>query len=175
MSHYLSKTSVTLFMMKHNRSCYFTLFYLVRSHHRFILKENTGIQECGRLLSDPRTAQFGFHQLNNEVQRKFFRKYCLPSGSRSCGMPNSVSASKKASCRFSRLGLLNTRSMSTSLGRREWITAKNAKPVRQLGPKSFTSSPKRLEKTRGSQGHGVQQHGLQCIKHVCVFAETLGY
>lgn len=26
------------------------------------------------------------------------------------------------------------------------MTAKNAKPVRQLGPKSFTSSPKRLER-----------------------------
>lgn len=62
-------------------------------------------------------------------------------------MPNSVSANKKASCRFSRLGLLHTRSMSTRLGRREWITAKNAKPVRQLGPKSLTSSPRLLDKT----------------------------
>lgn len=36
--------------------------------------------------------------------------------------------------------------MSTKLGRRAWITAKNANPVRQLGPKSFTSIPRRLEK-----------------------------
>lgn len=60
-------------------------------------------------------------------------------------MPNSVSANKNASCKFSRLGLLHTRSMSTRLGRRALITAKKAKPVRQLGPKSFTSSPRHLQ------------------------------
>lgn len=68
-----------------------------------------------------------------------------PSGSRSCGMPSSVSANRKASCRFSLFGLPHTRSMSTTLGRRAWMTAKNANPVRQLGPKSFTAIPRRLE------------------------------
>lgn len=80
------------------------------------------------------------------VSVKCDRTCHLPSGSRSCGMPSSVSANKKASCRFCRLGLLHTRSMSTRLGRRAWITAKNANPVRQLGPKSFTSIPRRLER-----------------------------
>lgn len=65
-------------------------------------------------------------------------------------MPSSVSANKKASCRFSLFGLPHTCSMSIRLGRRAWITAKNANPVRQLGPKSFTSIPRRLKRTEHS-------------------------
>ena len=59
-------------------------------------------------------------------------------------MPSLVSANEKASLRLSRLGRRWMRSRSTRLGRRAWITAKNAIPVRQLGPKSFTSMPRCL-------------------------------
>lgn len=86
------------------------------------------------------------------------RKHNLPSGSRSCGMPSSVSANKKASCRFSRLGLLHTCSMSTRFGRRALITAKNANPVCQLGPKSFTSIPRRLEMALKCQSRQKKAH-----------------
>lgn len=91
----------------------------------------------------------------------------LPSGSRSCGMPNSVSASKKASRRFSQLGLPHTRSMSTRLGRSAWISAKKAKPVRQLGPKSFTSSLRRLGKTEDQK----KTYGTEALERI--FADLI--
>lgn len=94
----------------------------------------------------------------NDFFTKCDRKHNLPSGSRSCGMPSSVSANKKASCRFSRLGLLHTCSMSTRFGRRALITAKNANPVRQLGPKSFTSIPRRLEMALKCQSRWKKAH-----------------
>lgn len=77
----------------------------------------------------------------------------LPSGSSSCGMPSSVSANVKASCRFSRLALFRTRSMSTRLGRRAKMTVKKATPVRQLEPKSFTSMPNCLAGRRKRFSH----------------------
>lgn len=101
----------------------------------------------GGWLYDPKPGKkTSFYEvLSGNVCCKWFRKWSLPSGSRSCGMPNLVSARKKASCRFSRLDLLDTCSTSARSGRREWMTAKNALPVRQLGPKSFTSNPKHLK------------------------------
>lgn len=136
------------------------------------------LHKCAWLLSDSRPVQFSLYFMKTSQGN-----VCLPSGSRSCGIPNSVSAKKKASCRFSRLGLLHTRSMSTRLGRRKWMTAKNAKPVRQLGPKSFTSSPKRLEKRehhkiRGDENiEGTQTiwlscwkcHRKHCMLRICAF------
>lgn len=62
-------------------------------------------------------------------------------------MPNSFSASVKASSKFSLLLLLRTLSMSTRSGLMACTTDWNATPSRQLEPKSFTSIPWCLKDT----------------------------
>lgn len=128
----------------------------------------------GGWLYDPKPGKKNsfYEVLSGNVCCKWFRKLSLPSGSRSCGMPNLVSARKKASCRFSRLDLLDTCSTSARSGRREWMTAKNALPVRQLGPKSFTSNPKHLKiKITAYEKECVAKNNYlfaeQLILHIC--------
>lgn len=68
-------------------------------------------------------------------------------------MPNSFSASEKASSKFSLLLLRRTTSMSTRSGLMACTTDWNATPSRQLGPKSFTSIPKFLKKEKCENVH----------------------
>lgn len=71
-----------------------------------------------------------------------------PSGSRRRAMPRCCSAVLNACSRFALLELFGTCFMSTSSGRMLWMMALKATPSRQLRPKSFTSTPKRLQNKR---------------------------